>query len=533
NYPAAATAINDAIKHDFHNKNLWKSAIEILFRAGLSAMVKQQYKEAGKHFNEVLTLNYKFHTARFYLAQCYMQLKDYRKALTELEELLRTAETAREERVKYFAGLTLFELGSPLAMNQFLALHQQGGDSEYVKRSLKALVYSVLTLSLDLERPYIEQLPIEPVKKKFPHWIYASYNLKLKRYDEAVKELKELLVEGPNDPKVLYFLGLTHILKGERGSGLPYWYKILEVNPGKIGDHTLVVQMYARLGFFLLEEGYTEKAMDAWERIKAFDPTHRYADYLLAQVYKQMGYILAKRDRLREGIVKWEMARKLYPKDLQLLHNLAVAFTILGELKEATRVWRLLQNQWKREIDKSPETTAHYQIWYEEVGNFLSSQEEAEKQGATALTRANADEYLSFIRRANQFYWFLGLEKNASRTDVERRYFKLIKTYSPEKHPEEFILLEEAYQYLTDPKRLEQSLLYIFEPVDFKRLAEDMRANKLSIEDFLFWDRNLLPFDRALELTEKDIGKEFGPLPPPTQVYKGMESALNLNDWAL
>lgn len=533
NYGAAASAVSEAIRHDFQNKNLWKSAIEILFRAGLAAMAKQQYKEAARLLNEVLNLNYKFHAARFYLAQSYMHLKDSHKALTEYEELLRTAETAREERVRYFAGLTLFEMGSAQALHQFLSLYQQGGDSDYAGRSLKALVYSVLTLPIDLDGPHVEQLPVEPVRTQFPHWIFASYMLKLKKFEAAIKELKELFSENPNDPKTLYFLGLSYILKGDRTSGLPYWYKILEVNPGKIGDHILLVQTYARLGFFLLEEGYTEKAMEAWERIKAFDPTHRYADYLLAQVYKQMGYILAKRDRLREGIVKWEMARKLYPKDLELLHNLAVGYTILGELKEATRMWRLLQTQWRKEIDKSPDTTVHFQIWYEEVNNFLTAQEEASNPAASALSRANADEYLLFVRRANQFYWFLGLERNATRTHVERRYFKLIKTYSPEKHPEEFILLEEAYQYLTDPKRREQSLLYIFEPVDFKRLAEDMRGNKLSIEDFLFWDRNLLPLDKPIQLADATAEKEFGPLSPASQVYKGMEVAATLDDWAL
>lgn len=47
-------------------------------------------------------------------------------------------------------------------------------------------------------------------------------------------------------------------------------------------------------------------------------------------------------------------------------------------------------------------------------------------------------------------YKVLGLETSASKQEIKKAYFRLIRTYTPEKQPEKFMEIREAYEYLQD-----------------------------------------------------------------------------------
>ena len=48
------------------------------------------------------------------------------------------------------------------------------------------------------------------------------------------------------------------------------------------------------------------------------------------------------------------------------------------------------------------------------------------------------------------YYEQLGLEQTASKDDIKRAYFRLARQFTPEKNPEEFILIRQAYEELSD-----------------------------------------------------------------------------------
>lgn len=50
----------------------------------------------------------------------------------------------------------------------------------------------------------------------------------------------------------------------------------------------------------------------------------------------------------------------------------------------------------------------------------------------------------------NTYYKVLGLEPGASKTEIKKAYFRLIRTYSPESDPEQFQKIREAYEQLKD-----------------------------------------------------------------------------------
>ncbi len=48
-----------------------------------------------------------------------------------------------------------------------------------------------------------------------------------------------------------------------------------------------------------------------------------------------------------------------------------------------------------------------------------------------------------------EYYEALGLKEDADQNDIKRAYFKLVRKYSPEKEPEKFREIREAYEYLS------------------------------------------------------------------------------------
>lgn len=59
-------------------------------------------------------------------------------------------------------------------------------------------------------------------------------------------------------------------------------------------------------------------------------------------------------------------------------------------------------------------------------------------------------------------YATLGLERSASAEEVKRAYFALVRTYPPERNPEQFKRIRAAYERLRDPaQRLEADMLLL------------------------------------------------------------------------
>lgn len=80
-------------------------------------------------------------------------------------------------------------------------------------------------------------------------------------------------------------------------------------------------------------------------------------------------------------------------------------------------------------------------------------------------------------------YTVLRLDPSASAEDVRRAYFRLVRQYTPEAHPEEFKRIRAAYEALRSPLRRAELALMTFDEsaaeVDLDLVAATGRA-----EDF-------------------------------------------------
>ncbi|MCB2153623.1 tetratricopeptide repeat protein [bacterium] len=70
-------------------------------------------------------------------------------------------------------------------------------------------------------------------------------------------------------------------------------------------------------------------------------------------------------------------------------------------------------------------------------------------------------------------YAILGLQKGATEQDIKNAYVQLVKKYDPEKHTDRFMVIQNAYNRLKEPK---------------KRAQEDIHTYNVIRGDFLFLD---------------------------------------------
>jgi DnaJ-class molecular chaperone len=126
---------------------------------------------------------------------------------------------------------------------------------------------------------------------------------------------------------------------------------------------------------------------------------------------------------------------------------------------------------------------------------------------------------VDYFQQANQFYWILGLSKNASKGQIEKSYFRLVKIFNPERHASDFMLLEDAYANLTESRKRDRIDIFAYEPVDAGRLRKLVLGD--SKVGAAFEDLNLhaaVPEPDCSQLEPDDT--------PPETVVKKLEESI-------
>lgn len=97
-------------------------------------------------------------------------------------------------------------------------------------------------------------------------------------------------------------------------------------------------------------------------------------------------------------------------------------------------------------------------------------------------------------------YTVLGLDRDAKAEDVRQAYFRLVRIYSPEAHPEEFKRVRAAYETLRSPLRRAELAVLAFDEtvaeVDLDLVAT-VREGRLDAPALLL----------AVELSASDLSR--------------------------
>lgn len=118
---------------------------------------------------------------------------------------------------------------------------------------------------------------------------------------------------------------------------------------------------------------------------------------------------------------------------------------------------------------------------------------------------------------ADDPYAMLGLSQGATADEVRGAYFRLVRQYPPEAHPEEFKRVRAAYEALRSPVRLAELALLAFDEtaaaIDFDLIESASGADIGVTEGDLDVASILLALElRASDLTRTDFTADLTPI---------------------
>lgn len=132
--------------------------------------------------------------------------------------------------------------------------------------------------------------------------------------------------------------------------------------------------------------------------------------------------------------------------------------------------------------------------------------------------------------KTENYFEILGIREDASEQDIKRAYFTKIRQYSNEKYPEEFRIISEAYQVLSDPEKRERYVQELKDGGLYKRLMDEAnsyynsgkyRGAKLALVELM---RNGYEDDLDVLLLYKSVCQELGDATEEGRIIHILES---------
>jgi len=465
NWHEALTQVQECIDANRNDRLLRDVAVELLLNYAGRFFFNKEYQMVTKQLevaHQILPRDLRVKTL---LAYSYHLLGNYAQALIYYRDITWSDETPMVERSQAYCYLANNQ--PQKAWKVFLDLKKRGNlTPEDVPLLIQAFLADKEALGSEAFKncdfPEDRTAPIA----------FAAFYIHDGLYDRALDLLTKYSKTGTQELQKLWFLGKAASLKGDKKLAVAYWQQLLERCLARQTHTETKVAQLLEIGLAFLNAGYASEAMQTWEKLRELAPEYPLLPKLYAYTLDLNAYLLAQRGNIRLAIGEWEKAYNYDPDNTSILQNLAIAYMVAEEFDISASYWNKVTARWKVMVDRNPAVYAHLSVAIGIVSRLLSDVFITRKQAEEDVYTAKTEEMVDYYQRANQFYWILGLNKRATRGQIERAYFRLIKIFNPERHPADFMLLEESYANLTDPNKREKVDVFVFNPVDVNRLRE-------------------------------------------------------------
>ena len=183
-----------------------------------------------------------------------------------------------------------------------------------------------MTEAMGLSSLRIPNLPEDyPSAEREPVWLAgrATLESRLRRFDQAAADAKQLLLHYGNHPNVHYFLGIVSLDANDSAGASNEFQRELEISPRH-------VPALLQLVFYDLERGEPGEALSLAEQAVAIAP----GDFVS---HAALGKALYAAGRFEESARQLEMARKIAPESPYVRWWLSQTYAALGRPGDAER----------------------------------------------------------------------------------------------------------------------------------------------------------------------------------------------------
>jgi tetratricopeptide (TPR) repeat protein len=473
-----------AVEVNRNHRVLRQVIVDILAYYGETAFFRGDLQRAADLLEVALRILPKRLETRKYLAYTYHRLKDYQKAIVNYRDIVWTDEEPQLERSQAYAYIENGQHDKAWRVFFDLAKRHNLTSADFPR-----LVGSFLADPDAVGVKSWDKIDFADIGAGVP---LAALLLHDGEYERAAAELTKVAAEKPDDPQTYWYLGRAYSQLGKREMAVHNWRRLLDLCVAGKGDGPLKLRQLTEIGLAFLQAGYAQEAMGTWHKLREFDERNPDLPVLYAATLDLNAYQMARKDQLKLAQDEWKKALEFDATSPQLQQNYAIVCMLRDEFDLASVQFRKLGKLWQALIDKNPRQFAYLGKALNHLERMLSTVQLTKERPDFDLTKIRAEDFIDYYQKANQFYWILGLEKGATPNQIEREYFRLIKIFNPERHADDFMLVEESYTNLfKNVERREMLDLMVFNPTDLATLRT--RLTKVPKEGPVSFEQLELP----------------------------------------
>lgn len=346
--------------------------------------------EAEKYYKKALSLSADAETVQLELVRVYAFQKRYDQAISLCEEMVKknpASIKAREllgelllgrdradDAIKQFEAIGALETDPTETRLKIALIKLQRTDLEGAETDLRLVLaqhpdnstarYYLATAYAGLERPEDAIEVIEKIKPGAKYFdesrsLRAYLLRQLKRYDEALKLLTEMLDEKPKNIKLLGLLAAMQAEAGRYGDAVDTMRRVIEIEPSE-DLH------YFTIGVYFDQDGKKSECIESMEKAIELDPTNanalNYLGYTFAEqgvrldeaedlvgraialepdngfYIDSLGWVYFQKGRYKEALSELERAASIESEDAVILEHLARALLKVDRKKDALSV---------------------------------------------------------------------------------------------------------------------------------------------------------------------------------------------------
>lgn len=284
----------------------------------------KRYQDAIDQFTAIQAAEDDSSDTRLKIALIRLEMKDYSKAATDLEELLKIAPANAQAHyflASAYAGLNRIDD----------ALRELNAIGEEDKMFLESKTLAAYILRQAKRYPEaLKQLELAlSARPKEPNLLgyRAAIEHEADMIDAAIETTQQLIEIEPKSAQHYFSLGVLYDRKENRGEALVQMRKAIEVDPNYASALNYV-------GYSLAEDGGSLRdAEDYVRRALKSEPNNGFYLDSLGWVYFKMG-------RYKDALVQLERAVAVVPTDAVILEHYGEILLKLGKKSEATAAFQ-------------------------------------------------------------------------------------------------------------------------------------------------------------------------------------------------
>ncbi len=498
-----------AVEVNRNHRLLRQVIVELLSFYGEQAFFGGQLERAARILEVAHRILPKRTRTKIYLAYAYHRLKEYAKAIIYYRDITWTDEDPQLERSHAYAYLANQQ--PEKAWRVFLDLARRG--------NLLAENFPRLVSCFLADQDAVDGQLWEPVQ--FPEGVdkllLAALLIHDGQFKRSAQQLEEMIRGEGATPQVHWYLGQAYARMDKRDLAVHNWLELSRLVGDGPGSPEMKIRQFTEIGLAFLSAGYAPEAMQTWDHLRQLDEGNADLPVLYASTLDLNAYQLARKDQNKLAREEWKKALGFDPDNPRILQNYGIVNLLLDDYDEASRQFTRLALLWQEASRTDRERYNELQSSISHLERAMNTLALTKGRGDFDLTKVRAEDIIDYYQKANQFYWILSLDKRATQQQIENEYFRLIKIFNPERHADDFMLVEESYSNLfADPARRELIDLFVFNPTEVpavrQRLTRLSRDGGISFEQLQLPDSVPPPDFQQLEPAKADEQELVEPL---------------------